>query len=65
VFCPNPAESGDLCSLSMAFSFVGRAVKCAHELHWIIFSRGQVVCGTHLLELQIHTSRVGVQAGGE
>jgi hypothetical protein len=39
-------------------------VQSAHELHWIMFPGGHVVCGAHLLELQIHTSGVGIRSVG-
>jgi hypothetical protein len=34
-------------------------MQSVQELHWIIFVGGYVLCGTHLLSLQIHTGRIG------
>jgi hypothetical protein len=49
----------------MLFSFVQERVHSAHKLHWTMwFSGEQVVCGVHLLGLQIHFSRIGSKLVG-
>jgi hypothetical protein len=53
-----PLTVGELYSLCMSFSFVGRRVQSAQKLHWIMCLGEHVVCSTHLLGLQIHTGRV-------
>jgi hypothetical protein len=63
-----PCSQDELSSLSMAFSFVQGRVQSDHELYWIMFPGRNVVCGSHLLGLQIHTSGVGpklVQRNGK
>jgi hypothetical protein len=46
---PIPAVSGRLYSLSMSLNFLQVLVQFVHILHWIMFSGGCVVHGTHSL----------------